>query len=81
MRRTWNPRGHGAQWRSAAISIDGSKIAALHNDGIYTSTGPVGYTTPDSGGLVGEFGSSVELVYAGNGTFILGDALRALSAF
>jgi hypothetical protein len=60
---SWTPRESARQWVSVASSADGAKLAAVVQGGqIYTS----GITT-----LTGGLHSSAELVYAGNGQWIV----------
>jgi hypothetical protein len=63
----WTGQESARNWSAVASSSDGSKLAAVDSFGqIHTGVG-----SPATPILTGGSGSSVDLVYAGNGQFVV----------
>ncbi len=73
---TWAARENNRAWQSIASSSDGSKLVAVENGGLIYTSSPLDTTTTAStttgaaGYLTGGWGSTIELVYVGNGQWL-----------
>ena len=66
---TWTPRESNRRWYGVASSADGNKLVAVVNNGqIYTSSRNM---LPSGSALAGDASSSIEIVYVGNGRFLI----------
>ena len=70
---TWLPFEATRRWREVSISDDGTKMTAISNDGlpIHTLDIKPQSTLGSGGNVTGGPHSAVELVYAGNGQFVV----------
>lgn len=70
---TWLPLETSRRWRAVTISDDGTKMTAITNDElpIYTLDTKPQSTLGSGGNVTGGPHSAVELVYAGNGQFVV----------